>query len=130
MSLLLRQPFGFRFDQLIGAADGAGANLANDADPDGAEPAAARVTNVADTGRPDSGFLVWALDGTSINARPWAKVLVSEVVALWLPVATAAAVTAGATPSYILTGPIPKAAIFMQLDTNVGNVKRVGWKYS
>jgi hypothetical protein len=126
----LRQATGFRFHQLIGAANGGGAALADDADPDGDEPDASRVTNLADTGRPDSGFLVWALDGTSINARPWAKVLVSDAVSLWLPVATAAAVTTGATPTYILTGPIPKAAIFMALDTNVGNVKRVGWVYS
>ena len=126
----LRPTLGFRFHQLIGQADGAGANLSADADPTGAEPSTARVFNNPNSAQPVSGYLVWVLDGTSIDVRPWVKVLLSDTVSIWVPVADAVTVAAADTPHYFETGPLPHALTFMQLTNRVGSVRRVGWVYS
>jgi hypothetical protein len=131
MSTLRPSPFGFRFDQLIGQADGLGAALSADSAPNAVAPPADRVFSTTSAGKSiESGFVIAALDGTSIDAQPWGKVLLSDSVSLWIPLASKQTVTYGAQPTYYIVGPFGGVSAFVQLSANVGNVRRVGWSFA
>lgn len=113
---------------LIGQADGGGAALGGENSPNTTPPAADRICRVTakELGSGVSGFLAMVLDGTSQQITLWSK---EERSGIWMQL------HATATATIFSGGPAVKTALFdvrghalfAQLGTNTGSVKRLAW---
>lgn len=119
---------GFSFDVFVGDVDGAGANIADDDDPNTTPPAADRIRSLGARADSGSGILVAALDGTTIEATPWGKFELDSETSLWVPLIAPVTITRSTSAGYLLIGAFGGLPIFVQLTGQVGGVKRVGIK--
>jgi hypothetical protein len=108
--------------------DGQGSAIAADDDPNATTPPDHRVVELPTI--PDhaaNAFACFALDGTTITARPW---LYEPKTGVWVPLYTAAAVVPAAPTIFVTAGlALARGArVFVQLTVNTG-VTKLAWRY-
>lgn len=116
----------FNFHEIVG--DGS-TEIAADADPNvTAPPDSRRVKLGTIPPHAANGFLICAVDGTTITALPW---VYEPTLQKWFPLKSAGVAATPSAPGVVYTAGVAlakDAVVFMQLTTNTG-VKRVAWRY-
>jgi hypothetical protein len=108
--------------------DGNGVALAADADPNSTAPPDHRIVELPNVPpHAANGFLVCALDGTTITAQPY---LLEPASGVWVPLYAAAAATPSAPRVFHTAGLglARGASVFVRLTANTA-VTKVGWRY-